>query len=86
MHSAETINPMLTLPYALARPFLFGLDPEHAHELTLGSIATLQNTPAMCLWQAPRVSDPVTLADVNITTELLINQIDCIYDTIDVVY
>ena len=65
MHSAETINPMLTLPYALARPFLFGLDPEHAHELTLGSIATLQNTPAMCLWQAPRVSDPVTLAGLN---------------------
>ena len=56
---------MIRLPYALARPFLFGLDPEHAHELTLGSIATLQNTPAMCLWQAPRVSDPVTLAGLN---------------------
>ncbi len=25
------------LPYALARPFLFGLDPERAHELTLGA-------------------------------------------------
>ena len=62
---AETIASMLTLPYALARPFLFGLDPEHAHELTLGSIARLQNTPAMCLWQVPRVSDPVTLAGLN---------------------
>ena len=30
-------------PSALARPFLFGLDPERAHELTLDSIATLQN-------------------------------------------
>ena len=49
---------MLTLPYGLARPFLFGLDPEQAHELTLGSIAKLQNTPAMCLWQQPRVADP----------------------------
>ena len=53
---------MFDLPYALARPFLFGLDPEHAHELTLGSLARLQNTPAMCLWQAARIDDPVTLA------------------------
>ena len=53
---------MFTLPYGLARPFLFGLDPEQAHELTLGSLAKLQNTPAMCLWQQPRVADPVTVA------------------------
>jgi dihydroorotate dehydrogenase len=52
----------LPVPYALARPFLFGLDPEAAHELTLGSIARLQNTPAMCLWARPRVADPITLA------------------------
>jgi dihydroorotate dehydrogenase len=53
---------MFALPYGLARPFLFGLDAEHAHEITLGSIARLQNTPAQCLWQQPRVQDPVTLA------------------------
>jgi len=53
---------MPVVPYALTRPFLFGLDPEAAHDLTLGSIARLQNTPAMCLWQQPRVADPVTLA------------------------
>ena len=53
---------MPLLPYALARPFLFGLDAEHAHELTLGSIARLQNTPAQCLWAQPRVNDPLTLA------------------------
>jgi len=53
---------MSFVPYGLARPFLFGLDPEQAHELTLGSIAKLQNTPAQCLWQQPRVADPVTLA------------------------
>ena len=53
---------MPLIPYALTRPFLFGLDPEVAHDLTLGSIARLQNTPAMCLWQQPRITDPVTVA------------------------
>ena len=53
---------MPLVPYALTRPFLFGLDPEAAHDLTLGSIAKLQNTPAQCLWQQTRVSDPVTVA------------------------
>lgn len=53
---------MSLAPYALARPFLFGLDPERAHELTLDGLARLQNTPLQCLWQQPRVSDPVTLA------------------------
>ena len=53
---------MSLLPYPLARPFLFGLDPEHAHELTLGALARLQNTPMQCLWQRPRVNDPVTVA------------------------
>ena len=53
---------MSLLPYPLARPFLFGLDPEHAHELTLGSLARLQNTPLQCLWAQPRVADPVTVA------------------------
>jgi dihydroorotate dehydrogenase len=50
------------LPYALARPFLFGLDPEHAHELTLGTLARLQNTPLQCAWAQRRVDDPVLLA------------------------
>lgn len=53
---------MALVPYALTRPFLFGLDPERAHELTLDAIAALQNTPAQCLWSQPRVNDPVTLA------------------------
>ncbi len=53
---------MAFVPYALTRPFLFGLDPEHAHELTLGAIARLQNTPAQCLWSQPRVKDPLSLA------------------------
>jgi dihydroorotate dehydrogenase len=53
---------MSFVPYALARPFLFGLDAEQAHDLALGSIAALQNTPAQCLWAQARVDDPVTVA------------------------
>ncbi len=52
---------MSLLPYSLTRPFLFGLDPEAAHDLTLGSLQRLQNTPAQCLWQQARVQDPVQL-------------------------
>ena len=53
---------MPLIPYALTRPFLFGLDPEHAHELTLRAIARLQNTPAQCVWAKARIADPVTVA------------------------
>jgi dihydroorotate dehydrogenase len=53
---------MSLLPYSLARPFLFGLDPEHAHELTLASLARLQNTPLQCAWAEQRVHDPVEVA------------------------
>ena len=53
---------MSFFPYAIARTFIFGLDPERAHELTLQAIATAQNTPAQCLWSQSRVEDPVTVA------------------------
>lgn len=53
---------MALLPYALTRPFLFGMDPEQAHDLTLAAIARLQNTPAQCLWAQSAVKDPVTVA------------------------
>ena len=53
---------MSLLPYALARPVLFGLDPERAHELTLDTLARFQNTPVQCTWAQPRVDDPVELA------------------------
>ena len=53
---------MSLIPYPLARPFLFGLDAEAAHDLTLHSIARLQNTPAQCLWSQPQVADPTELA------------------------
>ena len=56
---------MAFVPYALTRPFLFGLDAEQAHDLTLGAIARLQNTPAQALWAQPRVPDPVQVAGLN---------------------
>ena len=56
---------MPLVPYALTRPFLFGLDPEAAHDVTMASLARLQNTPAMCLWRQPRVVDPVTVAGLH---------------------
>jgi dihydroorotate dehydrogenase len=50
------------LPYALARPFLFGLDPETAHELTMAALARTQHTPLALTYCASRVEDPVELA------------------------
>ena len=52
------------LPYGLARPFLFGLDAETAHDLTIAALARLQNTPAMCAWARERVADAVTVAGI----------------------
>ena len=53
---------MALIPYALTRPFLFGLDPEHAHEVTLGALARIQHTPLICAVAQRRVEDPVTVA------------------------
>src|SRR5437868_7130808 len=53
---------MALVPYALARPFLFGLDAEAAHDLTLGALARIQHTPLVCTVAQARVDDPVTLA------------------------
>ena len=50
------------LPYPLARPFLFGLDPEQAHDVTLSALAAIQNTPLILAVAQRRVSDPVALA------------------------
>jgi dihydroorotate dehydrogenase len=53
---------MSLLPYGLARPFLFGLDPETAHELTLRSLARLQGTPLQLAYANRFAPDPVELA------------------------
>jgi dihydroorotate dehydrogenase len=56
---------MSLLPYSLARPFLFGLDPETAHELTLQSLARLQGTPLQWAYCNAMVQDPIELAGLN---------------------
>jgi dihydroorotate dehydrogenase len=56
---------MSLVPYSLARPFLFGLDAERAHDLTLAALEHLQNTPAQGLWRQVRVADPVNIAGLN---------------------
>ena len=53
---------MALVPYALTRPFLFGLDPEAAHDLTLGALARVQHTPLVCAVAQTRIDDPVTVA------------------------
>jgi len=53
---------MSLLPYGFARSFLFGLDAERAHDLTIEALARLQATPARLLWMTARVDDPVTVA------------------------
>ena len=53
---------MSLLPYALVRPFLFGLDAELAHELTLHALARTQGTPLAWSYHKQLVSDPVKVA------------------------
>ena len=53
---------MSLIPYALARPFLFGLDPEAAHELTLDALARTQRTPLALAYCSRLVDDPVQVA------------------------
>ncbi len=53
---------MSLIPYALARPFLFGLDAETAHELTMASLARTQGTPLSLAYCNTRVDDPIELA------------------------
>ncbi|QTD43732.1 quinone-dependent dihydroorotate dehydrogenase [Ottowia testudinis] len=53
---------MALLPYGLTRSFLFNMDAEKAHDLTLDLLARGQGTPLQCAWVQPPVHDPVTLA------------------------
>jgi dihydroorotate dehydrogenase len=61
---------MALVPYALTRPFLFGLDPEQAHELTLAALARVQRTPLVCTIAQRRVDDPVTVAGLRFANRL----------------
>jgi dihydroorotate dehydrogenase len=55
---------MPLVPYALARPFLFSLDPEAAHDITLRGLAAAQGTPLELAYCSARVNDPITLAGI----------------------
>jgi dihydroorotate dehydrogenase len=53
---------MPLLPYALARPMLFRMDPEDAHELMMKMLAKSQGTPLQWAYCNERVDDPIELA------------------------
>ncbi|ABM37919.1 quinone-dependent dihydroorotate dehydrogenase [Polaromonas naphthalenivorans] len=61
---------MSLLPYALARPFLFGLDPETAHELTMASLARTQGTLLSAAYCSSKVSDPIELAGLKFSNRV----------------
>ncbi len=62
--------PMALFPYALARPFLFGLDAETAHDLTMTSLARTQGTPLELAYCGPRVDDPIELAGLQFSNRI----------------
>ncbi|MDR1969379.1 MAG: quinone-dependent dihydroorotate dehydrogenase, partial [Burkholderiaceae bacterium] len=57
---------MALLPYGLARPFLFNLDPETAHEHTIELLSKGSGTPLQWAWCNGRVDDPVQLAGLTL--------------------
>ncbi len=56
---------MSLIPYALTRPFLFGMDAEAAHELTMNMLARGQRTPLQWAWCNETVHDPIELAGLH---------------------
>ena len=61
---------MALIPYALARPFLFGLDAETAHELTMASLAHTQGTPLSLAYCNTRVDDPIDVAGLKFSNRV----------------
>jgi len=53
---------MSLVPYGLARPLLFSLDPEAAHDLTMASLVASQSNPLKLAYCATRVDDPIEVA------------------------
>ena len=49
-------------PYALVRPFLFQMDPEAAHDLTMAALGATQSSPLRHLYGAAQVEDPIEIA------------------------
>ena len=53
---------MPLLPYSLARPLLFRMDPEEAHEMMMSMLAKSQGTPLQWAYCTARVDAPIELA------------------------
>jgi dihydroorotate dehydrogenase len=53
---------MAFIPYGLARPFLFSLDPETAHDLIIAALAASQGNLLASAYRTARVEDPLQLA------------------------
>jgi dihydroorotate dehydrogenase len=51
--------------YPLARAFLFKMDPEAAHDLTLNLLAQTQNTVLDIAYRQPWIADPIQLAGLS---------------------
>jgi dihydroorotate dehydrogenase len=51
--------------YPLARAFLFKMDPEAAHDLTLNQLAQTQNTFLDIAYRQPWIADPIQLAGLS---------------------
>ena len=56
---------MSLVPYALARPLLFALDPETAHHLTLRAMMRTQGNAFRWAYRCARVDDPLELAGLH---------------------
>jgi dihydroorotate dehydrogenase len=57
---------MPLVPYGVLRPFLFQMDPEAAHDLTLRLIARTQHSVLRYAYAQARVDDPLTLAGLRL--------------------
>ena len=56
---------MSLFPYALLRPFLFGLDAEVAHDATLRMLSATQHNFLRLAYQQQRTEDPLQLLGLN---------------------
>tara|TARA_R110002126_G_scaffold38993_27_gene116091 strand:+ start:2154 stop:3164 length:1011 start_codon:yes stop_codon:yes gene_type:complete len=56
--------------YSFAKKVMFACDAERAHDLALGSLKRLANTPAAVLWRQQVAAKPVTVAGIRFENPL----------------
>ena len=56
---------MSLVPYGLARPFLFSLDPEVAHDITIAGLIASQSNPLKLAYCSAQVDDPIEVAGLH---------------------